>query len=113
MKFTMKNGTFNVNGKTFSGNNVSIVNGKVIIDGKEQADFPDQPIKVDIHGDVDKIETESGDVNCHGVAGRIATQSGDIECDNIQGNVSTMSGDVTAECIEGNVSTISGDISER
>ncbi len=101
----------NINGKTFSGNSVTINNGKIIIDGVDQT--PDsktvnieitaniQTLKVDhansisVKGDIGNLSTQSGDVDIEGnVSGSISTMSGDVDCGNVGGNISTMSGDV-------------------
>ncbi len=113
MKFTMKMGSCTIDGKTFSGKTISIVNGKVVVDGVEQEGNLVGDINITVNGDVETLENTSGDVKANNV-GSIHTVSGDIECGNVSGSVSTVSGDV--ECrgkIGGNVNTVSGDITER
>jgi hypothetical protein len=121
--------TININKTTYSGKNIVITNGKVVIDGKDVTE-QEKLLTITIQGDVEKLEvdacksieitgnannvrTSAGDVNIKGeVKGNVSTQSGDVECGGgIGGSVSTMSGDV--ECggeIMGSVSTMSGDI---
>lgn len=119
-----------VNGITYHGNNVSIVNGKVIIDGK-QADTKDDKVititvtgniesleadyckSIVVNGDVNKLRTTSGDVECGNVTGGVQTTSGDIECGNIGGDVNTTSGDIKCDDVHGSVKTLSGDIKHR
>jgi DUF4097 and DUF4098 domain-containing protein YvlB len=106
--------TIKINGNTISGNlagrNITINNGKVIIDGVDVT--PDSKEinisitgnvselkvdccnKVEITGDVSQIHTQSGDVNCQNVNGSVQTMSGDVDCLDIKGSVSTMSGDI-------------------
>lgn len=101
-----------INGQTFYGDNVTIKNGKVIVDGKDytpadsktisisiQGDLKDLNVdacnKVDIKGNVVNAKTVSGDLEISGdIAGNASTVSGDIKCGNIKGNVSTVSGDI-------------------
>lgn len=62
---------------------------------KQQYNEADCPIiKIEITGNVESIETESGDVRCNAVSGNVNTMSGDVTCDNIKGHCSTMSGDI-------------------
>lgn len=124
--FDKSNNMININGKSYSGRNVTIINGKVVVDGvdltpegktinitvdanidKLDVDMCD---KVIVNGNVNELTTASGDVDCKDVTGCVKTVSGDIECGNVGGDVSTTSGDVKAENITGNVKTLSGDI---
>lgn len=86
-----------INGKKYEGNNISISNGNIVIDGdlvEKTSEFEDKTLI--IQGNVNSITTASGDVTVNGnVTGNVSTMSGDIECGNIFGNVSTMSGDIT------------------
>ena len=107
------NGTVNINGHTFSGKNISIENGPVIIDGRIENIALDHHIVVNVNGDVEKIETASGDVNVSGNASSISTTSGNIQCRDVQGSVKSISGDITCGVIHGNVNTVSGDIFRR
>jgi hypothetical protein len=92
------NSTVQINGVTYEGNNVSIVNGKVVVDGKTQEQALIGNIEVIVHGNPDVVESMSGDVTVHG---------------NIAGSVNTMSGNVVAKAIGGSVSTMSGNIVGR
>ena len=105
-----------INGKTYRGNgNVSIINGKILLNGKPVEDLEsidEKVINITVNGDVDKIDvdacnsidvkgnvdvvkTMSGDVEVHGdVTGDVKTMSGDIDCGNVGGNASSMSGDI-------------------
>lgn len=110
-------GNVTYNGKTINiprGSRFEMIDGKVLINGKpfEQYNEADCPIiKIELTGNVESIETESGDVTItHGDAHNIHTMSGDVRCNNVEGNVSTMSGDVTCNSIKGHCSTMSGDI---
>lgn len=105
------NSTVTINGKTYTGSSIQISNNKVVIDGKEIED-ESRTVIVNITGDVDRVDTASGDVNVTGNVNSVESTSGDIEIGgNVDGNVKSTSGDVSVKgSISGNVSTISGDI---
>jgi len=107
-----------INGKTIQVNRgtISIIDGKVLIGGKDISDLKEieeKEINITIEGSVEKLEidycakvqvngnaqnvkTASGDVNVSGdVLGNIQTMSGDVDCGNVGGGVSTMSGDIS------------------
>ena len=116
----------NGNRISVSGRGVTVVNGKVIVDGKDVT--PDaKEIRIEVHGDVEHIEvdacnkiqvtgsvreltTSSGDVTCGDVHGDVRTTSGDVRCKEVRGSVETVSGDVDAATIHGNVRTVSGEV---
>ena len=102
--FTM-NSNNTINGISISGNNISISNGKIIVDGKEYKPDDDKRLAithVTVQGSVVKLEVSQGNVTVTG-------NTGDIECD--QGNV-TVGGSVTGniECDMGNID-IQGSVS--
>lgn len=99
-----------VNGQTYHGTSVSIVNGKVLVDGEEVQSATQPKIDVQLFGDVEVLETASGNVTVQGQAGAVQTVSGNVECGAVSGSVSTVSGDVKASSIAGPVSTVSGDV---
>lgn len=109
-------GRITYNGRTINipqSSRMELVDGQILIDGKpfEQYNEADCPIiKIEITGNVESIETESGDVTIQGDASNIHTMSGDVRCNAVSGNVNTMSGDVTCDNIKGHCSTMSGDI---
>jgi hypothetical protein len=113
MKIKTGGSTVTIDGRTFSGNSISIVNDRVIIDGVEQDGALVGPISITVNGNAESVETVSGSVEVSGSVGRIKTMSGDVECGDVHGDVGTMSGDVTCGAISGNVKTMSGDISHR
>jgi hypothetical protein len=111
------NNTVTVNGKTFnnlSGNNISITNGKVIVDGVEveDGDFSNSHIiNVTINGDCGDVTTSQGDITC-GSCSSVKTSQGDIEVSgDVAGNVTTSQGDIDIDgSVSGNVKTTMGDI---
>jgi len=115
-----------INNRTYGGKSITIINGKVIVDGKDVTpDSKEITISVDgnldnlevdyantisIKGDVNKVRSGSGDISCGNITGGAQTGSGDIDCGVITGDVQTGSGDVNATTITGSVRTGSGDI---
>ncbi len=101
-----------INGVTITGGrSISIINGKVTIDGKDVT--PDgNNIKIEVSGDIDQLEADVCEyVKIGGSAGSVSTQSGDVECGPVTGSVKTMSGDVDCSGdIGGSVQTMSGDV---
>lgn len=107
---------FNINGKVYSGKNISVVNGKVFIDGKlaneDQVDDKIVNIKITInaptslhidtastiqvYGNVSELKTGSGDVDIMGNCLNVQTGSGDVEFETLVegGSVKTGSGDI-------------------
>jgi hypothetical protein len=124
--------TIVVNGRTYhtDGGSVSNINGVVTVDGI-RVDLGDEKeinivvngdiskLKVDycknlkVDGNVNELQTSSGDVECGNVTGSIQTSSGDVECRNVGGNIRTSSGDVKCGNISGDVNSMSGDIKYR
>ena len=112
-----QSGICTINGKTYKGNNISIIDGVIYIDGKiadKSNASLNTTIIVKITGNVDSISTESGDVEVTGHAGKISTGSGDVSTGSCGGTISTGSGDVDINGqVYGSVKTGSGDIRYR
>ncbi len=123
---TIKN-MITINNSSYNGKTISIVNGKVTIDGKEVNTGDSKEInisvsgnleklnvdycnKIEIAGNVTEVSSTSGNVSCGDVTSDIKTISGDVDCGSVGGKVETVSGDVMAENISGNVKTLSGNI---
>ena len=105
------NGEVVINGKSFSGRNISMTDEGVFVDGVKQGDLPEEKeIIITVHGDVKDLSTSSGHIHCGKVSGSIKTASGTVNCNDVHGSISTMSGDVDCDDISGSVSTMSGDI---
>ena len=109
------NGSNNkVNGRSYSGRNIQISNGKVIIDGVTVADSSNSTIgditiegnvesldidmaqKVIVKGSVKSLEVSQGDVHVEGsVEGSIESSMGDISVKgDVKGNCRTSMGDI-------------------
>lgn len=104
----------NINGNKYSGNNISISNGRVIIDGKDVT--PDSKnITICVDGNISEMKVDACDsVVVNGNCGSVSTMSGDVEVDgDVTGSITTMSGDVDCGTVGGSISTMSGDIKHR
>ena len=93
-------GRITYNGRTINipqSSRMELVDGQILIDGKpfEQYDKADCPIiKIELTGNVEHVQTQTGDVEVHGDVHNAKTMSGDITCDCIKGHCSTMIGDI-------------------
>ena len=115
------NSKVTINGKTYAGRNVTIINNKVYVDGQDTT--PDsKEISIKVEGDLENLKVDCcNKIEISGsVKGGASTTSGDITCGNVSGgikttsgDVQTVSGDVDAQKINGKVSTLSGDIKYR
>jgi hypothetical protein len=112
MNLKMNNGKIVIDGREFRGSNVSISNGKVTIDGVIQDGELSGTINVEVHGDVQVLENQAGNITAHNV-GEISTGSGDIKCGYVEGNIRTGSGDVVCGDVNGNIRTGSGDVTHK
>lgn len=120
--------TININGVKIQGDNISIRNGVITVDGKNVTPGNDKVINIAVEGNVGSLrvdacdtvkvsgnagvlESGSGKVEVGGlVQGNVSAGSGDIKCGDVGGNVSTGSGDVECGKVSGSLRTGSGDI---
>ena len=103
-----------INGNTFSGSNIIVTNGKVLINGKDVT--PDsKEINISVVGNIEQLKVDAcNKVSVEGNVQSISTKSGDVEVSgDVDGSISTMSGDVDCGHVKGSVSTMSGDIKHR
>lgn len=87
-----------INGQRYRGHDVSIVGGRVFVDGKEQPGTTlNFVINVQVLGDVQEVHTNNGDVRVDGtVGGDINTVNGDVTVgQGVLGSVKTVNGDIT------------------
>lgn len=102
-----------IGNKTFTGNNITVSNNRIIIDGKDITDtLPEQKTyNIEVTGDIQSLDVDAcNSLTVKGTVGSIKTLSGDVDCGDVTGSVSTMSGDVKCKNISGSVSTMSGKI---
>lgn len=110
----VSNSTVKINGVSYNGNNVTIINGKVIVDGKDMT--PDaKNITIHVDGDISKLSVDICDkLSVTGNVNDLSTVSGDVSIGgNVGQNVKTVSGDVKCGNIAGKVTTVSGDIKNK
>lgn len=104
-----------INGVSIAGGrNVTIQNGRVIVDGKDITGDNQKTIIIQIQGDVDELSADvCASITVTGAVKKVRTQSGDVRCGDVSGSVNTMSGDISCGAVAGDVSTMSGDISHH
>ena len=114
--------TITINGKTYSGKSVNIINGEVIIDGvKQTGDKLQGVVKVEITGDPASVDCDApvtvkgnvkgnviadGPVTCGDVSGDVDA-AGPVTCGNVSGDVNAdgpctcvnVGGDVNADMV--------------
>lgn len=103
----------NISG-SFSGRSMTIINGKVIIDGQDVTP-ESKNISIEVHGNVGQLSADSClKITVNGDAGSVKTQSGDVDVAGyVEGSIQTMSGDVDCGNVSGSISTMSGDVKHR
>ena len=78
-----------INGRkiTTDGNNVSVIDGKVIVDGKTVANAEDNE-KIEIFGDINgNVESDRNVVVRNGEIAGDVNAKGNIDCKNVRGSV--------------------------
>lgn len=113
--------TIVINGNRFHYNgNLSIINGKYYVDGKEVKDWSEftkdqKEISITIEGNVNKLDVDCCDmIHVNGNVGKVKATSGDIEIEgNVDGDVQTVSGDICCGNVGGDASTVSGNIRRK
>lgn len=77
--------------KGIFGNNNVVVNGKSI---SNLNNLPDKEIKVEIIGDVKRLETANGNIKVSGNVNEVKTVNGDVEVGGSIEKVETVNGDI-------------------
>jgi len=123
----------NINGRTITGNNIVMVGGKITVDGKriDLENKDEKIINIEIQGDVNNLEIDyckninivgnvnsidsaSGNIKVSGVSESVKSTSGDIDVNgDVGGDINTKSGDVECKNVKGKVKTISGDVTHE
>ncbi len=90
-----------IDGRTFAGNSVSIINGVVTVDGVQQDGTLTGEVRLKIEGTLDSLTTDAsvdmtgringnveagGSVRCDDVGGSI-NAGGSIRCDDVGGSI--------------------------
>lgn len=91
-----------INGKTYQGNSVSVINSVVFIDGKriDDKDLPKTILQIDVTGTLGELKTDAS-VNCDNVTGNVEA-GGSVNCDRVNGNVNA-GGSVNCDTVGGSV----------
>jgi cytoskeletal protein CcmA (bactofilin family) len=91
-----------INGTTYSGRNVTIRNGDVIIDGvKIDGDKHSGTLELKITGNLTSLKADC-DVHVTGDVGGDVDAGGSVSCGNVNGNVDA-GGSVNCESVGGDV----------
>lgn len=92
-------GSININGRSYTGSNITVVNDQVIIDGKSvDYDKTQTEIHVIVHGNVNKLKCNTVEITGD-VLGNVNANT--VKCEVIGGNVD--SNTVHADYINGKV----------
>lgn len=96
-----RNSKIMINGKSYSGNNITINDGVVIVDGEVQEGTHKQPMILVIECNVDKIVSSESIHITGDVHGNIEAEV-NVDCDDVYGNVKAK---MNANCdnVTGNV----------
>ena len=93
------------------GNNVSIINNKIFVDGKEIG-TEEKEINIIVEGNLDKLEVDCcNSIKVNGVTKDVEVSNGNITISgDVKGNVNNINGNIIAKVINGNCETKNGDI---
>ncbi|WP_233485997.1 MULTISPECIES: hypothetical protein [Fusobacterium] len=96
---------------SIEGNNVSIINNKIFVDGKE-IETEEKVINIIVEGNLDKLEVDCcNSIKVNGVTKDIEVSNGNIAISgDVKGNVNNVNGNIIAKVINGNCKTTNGDI---
>lgn len=102
-----------INGVRYEGNNVTIIDGKVTIDGKAvDVDDKSKVINVIITGNVKNLEVGNcNKLKLFGECGNVNSINGNIDIQgNVTGDVTNKNGNINCSKIEGNATNKNGNI---
>lgn len=116
-------GSVTINGKTYRGSSIEVVNDEVKVDGKpvEPAESSFKTVSIVVEGSCQDITVNVGDITVKGnVDGEVHTGMGDIECGDVSGDVDDAMGNIDCKNVGGDVianmgnvtcGTVQGDVS--
>lgn len=116
LNITGNTSTVTINDRTYSGTNISIIDGVIVMDGKSVSKLDTFKINVVIQGNCEVVQTTQGNITANGnVNCDITTSQGDITIsNNVNGNVKTSMGNVNIKGnVTGNVKTGMGNITYK
>lgn len=112
--FGRSKGTVTINGVSYTGNNISVVGNKVIIDGKGQTGSTgdDKIVNITVQGDIHELKVGNAvDVIVTGNCEFVSVQNGNVGITgDVGGDVDTVNGDIRCGSVHGSVKTVNGDI---
>lgn len=108
-------GQININGQSFVGNNITVTNNEVLIDGKPVTLATKTfNLEINIHGDCEDVDNGSGKLNITGNTKNVDSGSGSVNIGgNVNGSIDTGSGSVVCGSVSGNIKTGSGSVNHR
>lgn len=111
MSINTSGSNIQINGVSYSGTNVSMINGKVIVDGVEQTGEMTGNIEIVVEGSCGDITTEFGNISVGSNAKSVESKNGNISVGGtIEGNAETKNGNIKANSILGEANTKNGNI---
>lgn len=117
--WTMKGdqvGTITINGQTFSGNNIQLKDGRLIIDGEDIGTDGSRVLEIHVYGDVENVTSDKsvsvtgrvlnnveagGSVSASDIGGDVKA-NGSVNCDDVKGSVYA-NGSVNCDDVGGEV----------
>ena len=113
-------GKITMNGKTYTGRNMTMSNGKMFVDGVEvdinsgKTVKPEDIIHVTIviTGNVDELKGNFNEATVNGNVGSLSSNGGNVTVnETVNGHVESSGGDVTVKgSVGGNVNSTGGDV---
>ena len=109
------NGKTQINGRyiNLTGQNVSITDNGIYVNGKPIEEFDDSQVpvlKIEITGNVETIETEDADVTVNGRVGSISSKNGNVQAQTVEGDIVSKNGNVCVNTCHGSCDTKNGNI---
>lgn len=118
-----------INGQSFVGRNVSMINSQVVIDGRRVDIGEAKDIRITIEGDLGSLTLDHGIVNISGncgdirvgqgnvntaadVKGEVHVDQGKVECQDVYSDVHVDMGNIKASTIHGSARTKMGNITK-
>lgn len=93
--------TININGRTYRGSSVSIIDGVVFIDGKQQEGAVSGVVEIRVvEGVLGELQTDAS-VSCGEVRGNVRA-GGSVRCGAVGGSISA-GGSVNCDAVSGSI----------
>lgn len=101
-----------INGKSYNGNSVTVINGKVMVDGKPADTSDDKVINIWVNGNIETLDIDYCDsLDIKGDCGTVNTQNSNVKISgNVWGSVESKNGNITCGNVGGSVKTKNGNI---